>query len=146
MFGLTTSSLELPEDTVILDGGRNRAAPHIKTYVRYAENGTIDWALLTSANLSKQAWGEPETTSGELRISSYEIGVLVWPALFGQETTMVPTFQRDAPGPEQMDGDGPVVGLRIPYSIPVQQYGESEVPWVATATYNEPDWMGEVWS
>ncbi|KND93243.1 putative tyrosyl-DNA phosphodiesterase [Tolypocladium ophioglossoides CBS 100239] len=48
---------ELPSEAETLDGGRQRAAPHIKTYMRYNDKKTVDWAMLTSANLSKQAWG-----------------------------------------------------------------------------------------
>lgn len=83
---------------------RRRAAPHIKTYIRFSDEDmtTIDWALMTSANLSKQAWGEETNGKGEVRICSYEIGVLVWPALFDDtdKAEMVPVFGKDTP-----DGD-----------------------------------------
>ncbi|KAI0098127.1 phospholipase D/nuclease [Hypoxylon sp. NC0597] len=129
----------------IRDGGRKRAAPHIKTYIRYNENKSIDWALLTSANISKQAWGEATNGSGQIRIASWEIGVLVWPGLFDGKAKMVGTFMKDTPTKEDLEGDEPLVGLRIPYSLPLQRYGESEVPWVATARYTVPDWTGRVW-
>jgi tyrosyl-DNA phosphodiesterase-1 len=63
---------------------RGPAAPHIKTYMRFSddEKRSIDWAMLTSANLSKQAWGECENKKGEVWIQSYETGVVVWPALY----------------------------------------------------------------
>ena len=187
------------------DAGRKRAAPHIKTYIRYSPNTTptpnstpsskpdsevrsIDWALLTSANLSKQAWGEAASGSGggQIRIASWEIGVLVWPELFASTTStttgeeaetemekgkgearMVPTFRTDMPpdlkgegekegegegvgdkeakGEEERKEDAPLVGLRIPYSLPLRRYAADEVPWVATARYTEPDWMGRSW-
>ncbi|KAI3332224.1 tyrosyl-DNA phosphodiesterase [Xylariaceae sp. AK1471] len=130
------------------DAGRKRAAPHIKTYIRYGEK-SIDWALLTSANVSKQAWGEATNKAGEVRIASWEIGVLVWPELLAGDTEakMVGTFKTDRSMKEDDvdDGDSPVVGLRIPYSLPLQKYGSSEVPWVATTSYMELDWMGQVW-
>lgn len=55
---------------------RRRAAPHIKTYIRFSDEGMtrIDWAMMTSANLSKQAWGEVATAGGEVRICSYDRG------------------------------------------------------------------------
>ena len=146
------------------DGGRNRAAPHIKTYIRYGGEGgrSIDWALLTSANISKQAWGEAASSAsgGQFRIASWEIGVLVWPGLFddggGGRTHMVGTFQKDMPTKTEIAGsdagggeagrdDGPLVGLRIPYSLPLRRYADDEVPWVATADYSEPDWKGHTW-
>ncbi|KAI0099018.1 tyrosyl-DNA phosphodiesterase [Nemania sp. FL0031] len=132
------------------DAGRKRAAPHIKTYIRYGEK-SIDWALLTSANISKQAWGEATNKAGEVRIASWEVGVLVWPELLADdpEAKMVGTFKTDEPQKEEEgvddDGTSPVVGLRIPYNLPLQKYGDSEVPWVATMSYTQPDWMGRLW-
>lgn len=123
------------------DAGRKRAAPHIKTYIRYGEK-SIDWALTTSANLSKQAWGEAANSSGEVRIASWEIGVLVWPALFSEKARMVGTFQKDTP---EESSEAAIVGLRIPYNHPLQAYGADEKPWVATASYHEPDWKGRAW-
>jgi tyrosyl-DNA phosphodiesterase 1 len=65
---------------------RGPGAPHIKSFICFNDTKThdsIDWALLTSANLSTQAWGtDVNVKSGEVRISSYELGVLVWPDLF----------------------------------------------------------------
>lgn len=109
---------------------RRRAAPHIKTYIRFssAKMDRIDWAMLTSANLSKQAWGEMEKDGKngegkEVRISNYELGVVVWPALFddmgdgqnaGPETVavcgaqtskqavMVPVFAKNTPDAADM--------------------------------------------
>ncbi|KAJ0114497.1 tyrosyl-DNA phosphodiesterase [Diaporthe amygdali] len=123
------------------EAGRKRAAPHIKTYIRYGEK-SIDWALTTSVNLSKQAWGEAANSSGEVRIASWEIGVLVWPALFSEKARMVGTFQKDTP---EESSEAAIVGLRIPYNHPLQAYGADEKPWVATASYHEPDWNGRAW-
>ncbi|KAH8911487.1 tyrosyl-DNA phosphodiesterase [Coniochaeta sp. PMI_546] len=137
---------DLPDGTVVQDGGRQRAAPHIKTYIRYGEK-SIDWALVTSANLSKQAWGEAANKSGEMRVSSYEIGVLVWPSLYDEKAVMVPAFGTDEPAADAFPAESgrSIVGVRIPYSLPLQPYGRTETPWVATASYSEPDWMGQVW-
>jgi tyrosyl-DNA phosphodiesterase-1 len=139
----------LPADCEKRDGGRKRAAPHIKTYIRYAmDTDTIDWALLTSANLSKQAWGDVAMKSGEVRVASWEIGVLLWPALLtGEPSTMVATFKTDAPRPEETEAlsSMSVVGLRVPYNIPLQHYGSTEVPWVASMVHREPDWAGHAW-
>ncbi|EXV01833.1 tyrosyl-DNA phosphodiesterase family protein [Metarhizium robertsii] len=133
------------------NGGRDRAAPHIKTYIRYNEEGSIDWAMLTSANISKQAWGEASRPSGELRVASWEIGVLVWPGLVGQDVSMVGTFQSDVPkkpkeqASSKADASGVLMGVRIPYSLPLQRYGAEEVPWVATMQHSEPDRFGRQW-
>lgn len=86
---------------------RRRAAPHIKTYIRFSdeEMTSIDWALMTSANLSKQAWGEAATAGGDVRTCSYEIGVLVWPGLWdeGGGAEMIPVFGKDEPDDKDVD-------------------------------------------
>lgn len=154
---------------------RGPAAPHIKTYIRFndATRTTIDWALVTSANLSKQAWGEQgNNKKGEVWIQSYETGVLVWPSLFGEvsresggdggDAIMVPVFGKDIPTAgdlygadlEKESNEGgdvgggsvrTVVGLRMPYDLPLVPYGADEVPWCATMAHEEPDWMGQRW-
>lgn len=128
------------------DSGRALAAPHIKTYVRYNYR-TIDWALLTSANISKQAWGEGNQSSAEIRIASWEIGVLVWPDLLEPQSIMVPSFQSDTPTKPDWEHNGntSVIGLRMPYDMPLKRYGRSETPWVATWAYTEPDCLGQTW-
>ena len=138
---------ELSKDDETKGGGRDRAAPHIKTYIRYnkkpSSDATIDWAMVTSANLSKQAWGDAVNGAGEVRVSSYEIGVLVWPGLYAGGAVMKGAFQEDEPA-DVTEGKA-TVALRVPYSLPLQAYGRGEVPWVATARHLEPDWMGQSW-
>ena len=51
----------------------------------------IDWAIVTSANLSTQAWGSAASATGDVRICSYEIGVVVWPALWDDAATTTAT-------------------------------------------------------
>ncbi|KAI5463300.1 tyrosyl-DNA phosphodiesterase-domain-containing protein [Mariannaea sp. PMI_226] len=121
---------DLADGVTKQDSGRRRAAPHIKTYIRYNQK-SIDWALLTSANMSKQAWGEAARATGEVRIASWEVGVLVWPELLKRDAIMVGTFKTDEPQLPQveMEGAQSVIGLRIPYDTPLQQYGRKEIPW-----------------
>jgi tyrosyl-DNA phosphodiesterase-1 len=147
---------------------RGPAAPHIKTYIRFSDqkHKTIDWAMVTSANLSKQAWGDVVNKKDEIWIQSWEAGVVVWPTLFSEpdskkEAVLVPVFGRDMPGPEDIPGteqtsdemeegdtattDKIVVGLRMPYDLPLHPYAASEKPWCATMQYSEPDWKGLAW-
>ena len=143
---------------------RARAAPHIKTYVRYADarGRRVAWAALTSANLSTQAWGSVGSAAGgsaaaagapAVRVASYEAGVVVWPALFaerGESVAMVPVFGSDAPAEEEgraagEDGCAAVVGLRVPYDLPLVPYGPDTLPWCGAASHSEPDWLGRVW-
>ncbi|KAK1635173.1 tyrosyl-DNA phosphodiesterase [Colletotrichum phormii] len=133
----------LSDESVFKEAGRQRAAPHIKTYIRYGEK-SIDWALVTSANISKQAWGEAASALQEVRIASWEVGVLVWPSLIADKATMVGTFETDMPPNDAGDGE-PVIGLRTPYNLPLQAYGKDEIPWVATIAHDEPDRLGRAW-
>lgn len=56
------------------EGLRQRASPHIKTYCGFTD-GCQRWYLLTSANLSKSAWGAYRR--GRLWIQSFECGVIL---------------------------------------------------------------------
>ncbi|KAL3474915.1 tyrosyl-DNA phosphodiesterase-domain-containing protein [Aspergillus californicus] len=142
----------LPLD--IRDAGRRRAAPHIKTYVRFTDERmeSIDWALVTSANLSTQAWGNAVNKEREVRICSWEVGVLVWPGLFAEgrvDSAMVPCFKKDDPGQTGTRDDGGhadvVVGFRMPYDLPLTSYSAQDIPWCATMPHEQPDWLGQAW-
>jgi tyrosyl-DNA phosphodiesterase-1 len=98
--------------------------------------------LVTSANLSKQAWGEARNPAGESRVSSYELGVLLWPALFGENATIVPTFKTDTPPITGKQPGELVIGARMPYDLPLIPYARDDEPWCATKSYNELDWKG----
>ena len=132
----------------VREAGRQRTGPHIKTYLRFvdAEMKKLDWAMVTSANLSKQAWGSEGTRLKEVKISSFEAGVVFWPDLWkedGKAACMVPVFRTDIP--EQRENDGVVVGWRMSYDLPLVPYAEDEEPWCATKPHPEPDWKGRVW-
>lgn len=140
---------EAGRSQVLCKAGRQRAAPHIKTYVRYSnhdEMNQIDWAMLTSANLSTQAWGSLAKDS-KVRISSYELGVLVWPSILaneGIEAKIVPAFGSDVPDTARNKGKL-LIGFRMPYDLPLCRYRDTDSPWCATADYDEPDWKRVKW-
>ncbi|CAG7968060.1 unnamed protein product [Penicillium olsonii] len=145
--------VDLSEESSTREAGRRRAAPHIKTYIRFSDKDmkTIEWAMVSSANLSTQAWGAATNGNGEVRICSWEIGVVVWPELFSDDAgvseepsdlVMVPSFKRDTPASE---ANHSVVGFRMPYDLPLTPYGASDEPWCATASYDIPDWRGQKW-
>lgn len=137
------------------EAGRRRAAPHIKTYVRFSDASMtkIDWAMMTSANLSNQAWGS-SMKDGQVRVCSYEIGIVVWPGLWddsetGTQAEMVPVFKTNTPDDLDDIGDeaGRIrVGWRMPYDLPLVPYNENQKPWCATEPCAELDWMGRSWS
>ncbi|KAI5302093.1 hypothetical protein KEM56_001048 [Ascosphaera pollenicola] len=152
---------------IVREAGRRRAAPHIKTYIRFTDEKMtkIDWGVVTSANLSTQAWGATVNNNGEIRICSWEIGVLVWPELFITDfgadgrshkkegkAVMVPVFKRDTvPDMEDAGTQTPdevnttTVAFRMPYDLPLTPYGPDTLPWTATGVHTEPDWMGQTW-
>jgi tyrosyl-DNA phosphodiesterase-1 len=130
------------------DGLRGPAAPHIKTFMRFSDNfKKVEWALLTSANLSKQAWGEMPNKEGKVRICSYEVGVMVFPQLFSekQRIAFVPTFGKDtlevtAEGDETIQ-----IPLRMPYGLPPIPYQAKHVAWSTDAEHKGPDRHGRKW-
>lgn len=126
--------------------------------------------MVTSANLSKQAWGDVLNKKDEIWIQSWEAGVVVWPALYkhGGEGFMVPVFGRDLPGDvdgrqdnrEEGESEGgsesgsgsdsdwkgkTVVGVRMPYDLPLAPYAAEERPWCASMRYEEVDRFGRSW-
>lgn len=141
----SSSTSDATAHEAVREAGRKRAAPHIKTYIRFssAAKTSIDWALLTSSNLSKQAWGDATNAAGEVRVSSYELGVLVAPSMYAEDAVMVPTFKVDRP--EETVKGKVTVGCRMPYDLPLVRYRKDEEPWCATKPHGEPDWMGRTW-
>lgn len=110
--------------------------------------------MLTSANLSKQAWGDVVNKKDEVWIQSWEAGVVVWPGLFAREenetiTKMVPVFGGDMPEVEDEEEGGgkgeTIVGFRMPYDLPLSRYTADDRPWCATMQYQKPDWKGQTW-
>jgi tyrosyl-DNA phosphodiesterase-1 len=63
--------------------------PHIKTYTRIYQDKNdkffVAWHLLTSANLSRAAWGEYQKNKTQIYIKSFELGVLFCPSLWEDE-------------------------------------------------------------
>ena len=65
--------------------------PHIKTYTRVSPNlEEIPWFILTSANLSKAAWGR---CSKSTFILNYEAGVIFIPKFIVSCITCLANFQ-----------------------------------------------------
>ncbi|GME79866.1 unnamed protein product [Ambrosiozyma monospora] len=107
--------------------GRAKLSPHVKTYTATKDEfKSLEWFVLTSANLSKQAWGYSTRSTGKgvhnYGISSFEAGVLINPKTFklnsGDATTtdggkkrkrvvLTPVFGRDTfdDGERRLGGD-----------------------------------------
>lgn len=101
---------------------RNQAMPHIKTYARWTERG-LYWFLLTSANMSKAAWGAYNKSAkieAPLRIRNYEAGVLFLPKFVLKSMNYFPLEQ---------DKNG-VPKFPMPYDLPLTPYSPEDVPFV----------------
>ncbi|XP_058067233.1 probable tyrosyl-DNA phosphodiesterase [Anopheles bellator] len=97
---------------------RNKAMPHIKTYCRWSHRG-LYWFLLTSANLSKSAWGVYNKTGRfekPLRINSYEAGVLFLPRLLLDENFFPMEAEKKHPQ------------FPMPYDVPIIPYAPEDTP------------------
>lgn len=104
--------------------GRTEAIPHIKTYTRVSPDWKqAAWFLVTSANLSKAAWGALEKQKTQLMIRSYEIGVLFLPQHFALDSFTVGTTAE-----EVRDSDD--VLLPMPYDLPPPQYQKGDRIWM----------------
>lgn len=147
--------------------GRCRAMPHIKTYTRY--NGqNLAWFLLTSANLSKAAWGALQKNNSQLMIRSYELGVLFFPSPINRgqgfsctdngspsknkcglsedtksQRTKLVTLTWE--GNRSSDSSSEVIPLPVPYELPPKQYSSEDVPWSWDRRYYKKDVCSQVW-
>ncbi|GFS19488.1 tyrosyl-DNA phosphodiesterase 1 [Elysia marginata] len=121
--------------------GRSKAVPHIKTYTRHSPDGTqAAWFIVTSANLSKAAWGALEKKGSQLMIRSYELGVLVLPQSFGYKTSF-PVSSRVEDIVEAEKATFP-----LPYDLPTTTYIRGDRPWfIDVPCVDLPDTFGLNW-
>lgn len=119
--------------------GRTHAMPHIKTYVRPMQDGSkAAWFLVTSANLSKAAWGSLEKKASQLMIRSYEIGVLFLPKFYslGDHFTVA----------DKLDTVSDPYMFQLPYDLPPSKYEKKDRPWMWDIPYMDlPDTNGNMW-
>lgn len=103
--------------------GRTRAMPHIKTYTRLSAGGQkAAYFLMTSANLSKAAWGTVNKAGNSCLIMSYEAGVLFIPEFVtGEESFRVTRFKHRTPGSQEMP---------LHYDYPVKEYTSADRVWL----------------
>lgn len=150
--------------------GRCHSMPHIKTYTRY-KGQKLAWFLLTSANLSKAAWGALQKKNSQLMIRSYELGVLFLPCsirrrgrIFSCTKNGVSSEFKDVSASSQnsevsraklvslvwqrsqdKDSSLDIIPLPVPYELPPQSYSQEDVPWSWDRRYTKKDVYGQVW-
>ncbi|XP_067223305.1 tyrosyl-DNA phosphodiesterase 1 [Chanodichthys erythropterus] len=119
--------------------GRSNAMPHIKTYMRVSPDFTqLAWFLVTSANLSKAAWGALEKNNTQMMVRSYELGVLYLPSAFNMSS--FPVEKNVFPGSSSSKG------FPVPFDLPPQRYSSKDRPWIWNIPYTQaPDTHGNVW-
>ena len=111
---------------------RTRAMPHIKTYTKlsgYCTQSTASksrprasYFMLTSANLSKAAWGSLNKTEDKIFIQSYEAGILLLPKF----THGLTKFSYSVTA----EGVANPAELVLPYDLPLTDYDSNDAPWV----------------
>ncbi|KAL2655301.1 hypothetical protein AAZV13_04G059400 [Glycine max] len=122
--------------------GRCRAMPHIKTFARY-KNQSLAWFLLTSANLSKAAWGALQKNNTQLMIRSYEDKC---PARESSEMKKTKLVTLTGIKKESMHSSSEVIiPLPLPYELPPLPYSSQDIPWSWDRQYNKKDVYGHVW-
>ena len=92
---------------------RTKAVPHIKTYAQVSEDQKAAFVLLTSANLSKAAWGKLNKAGDKLHIMSYEAGVMLLPKFLLENCDHFDLSQD---------------GLILPFDHPLTPYEDSDDP------------------
>lgn len=128
------------------------------------------WLLLTSANLSKAAWGALQKNNSQLMIRSYELGVLFIPSpvksgcgfsctengasaelqdkcgksLDYSETKRTKLVTLAWQGNSNTDSSE-VIRLPVPYELPPKPYSAKDVPWSWDRRYQKKDVFGQVW-
>ncbi|XP_078516190.1 tyrosyl-DNA phosphodiesterase 1 [Lissotriton helveticus] len=122
--------------------GRSNAMPHIKTYLRLSPDcQKIAWFLVTSANLSKAAWGSLEKNGTQLMIRSYELGVLFLPSSFDLDTNAFHVKVNVFSSSQEK-----AMSFPVPYDLPLERYGSKDRPWIWNIPYvNAPDTHGNIW-
>ncbi|XP_036359493.1 tyrosyl-DNA phosphodiesterase 1 isoform X2 [Octopus sinensis] len=120
--------------------GRTRACPHIKTYMRPSPDYSLaSWFMVTSANLSKAAWGVLEKDGSQVMIRSYEIGVLFLPNVFDMKRLKLTNDVNEGLSSEKPS-------FVLPYDIPLKPYKKDDEPWVYDIAHKElPDCNGMMW-
>ncbi|KAI8138871.1 tyrosyl-DNA phosphodiesterase I [Fennellomyces sp. T-0311] len=112
------------------EAGRQKIMPHIKTYTRVYGKNNIAWHLLTSANLSRAAWGEFQKKNSQLYIKSYELGIFFSPSVFESSDhsniqMLAATVRDRKPAPSE-DHVSAIVPIHLPYDLPIVEYGSTD--------------------
>ncbi|KAG7663221.1 uncharacterized protein J8A68_003221 [[Candida] subhashii] len=119
--------------------GREILMPHIKMYM--CDNGdnwsSLRWVYTGSHNLSKQAWGSRKGNKftsddpSKYEISSYELGVLVFPE---EGKKLVPVYLNHD---NIADKESTEIPIRMPFKLPPVKYSSNDLPWSYHVSYGD---------
>lgn len=111
--------------------GRQFLMPHIKTYTRTYQdkNGKtrIAWHLLSSANLSRAAWGEYQKNKTQIYIKSFELGVFFCPSLWDnneENIDLIPFNDLDSAQEDSSGTEVTQIKVRLPYDLPLVHHSQ----------------------
>uniref|UniRef100_A0A8C5AMB9 Tyrosyl-DNA phosphodiesterase 1 n=1 Tax=Gadus morhua TaxID=8049 RepID=A0A8C5AMB9_GADMO len=110
-----------------------------KLYMRASPDFTkLAWFLITSANLSKAAWGNLEKNNSQVMVRSYELGVLYLPSAF--DMAFFPVQKNPFPATSSSKA------FPVPIDLPPQPYLKTDQPWIWNIPHNQsPDTHGNIW-
>uniref|UniRef100_A0A0P4WF54 PBZ-type domain-containing protein n=2 Tax=Scylla olivacea TaxID=85551 RepID=A0A0P4WF54_SCYOL len=115
--------------------GRQRTGsmPHIKTYTLVTpDHKHAYYFMVTSANLSKSAWGVLQKKGDQLFIRAFELGVLLLPKFVTGGTKFRLPLSGD---PE----------FSLPYDLPLIPYPMNVLPWLSDLKKRKRDAMGNTY-
>ena len=79
----------------------------------------LAWFLLTSANISKSAWGGNIQRDSSVYVRSYEVGVMFLPHFFDEEYFVI----------SETNVDEERKLFPFMYDLPLTSYKSSDYPW-----------------
>lgn len=130
----------------------NRAMPHLKTYALGIDSD-MQWFMLSSANLSRAAWGTEQKNGTQFMTRSYELGVLF---IKGESSSSSNTgfyccLTDEGKTPiwcgsyDTSTLKSGVHSIPLPYSLGAKKYTNNDQPWIWDAKYSIPDIHGNLW-
>ncbi|PRW59620.1 tyrosyl-DNA phosphodiesterase 1 [Chlorella sorokiniana] len=124
--------------------GRQRAAPHMKSYLRY-RGDEVAWQYVGSHNLSKAAWGQLQKNASQLMCRSYELGVLLLPSLeaaYRASRWVGFSCTSDAPIPAAAATAAADEGASAAAAGEGQRYQPGDEPWMVDRHWSGKDILG----
>jgi tyrosyl-DNA phosphodiesterase-1 len=107
-------------------------------------NQSLDYVVLTSANLSKAAWGTYQKQKTQFMIRSYELGVLFLPPRStDSQSFKLTSFTDENHDNSHLSMQHTSLSFPLPYQWPPTTYNiKTDEPWIWDKEYQELDAFG----